>query len=114
MTLILEIAAGIVLAIVILYAAVFFFAWVASWSTGTKLIAVIIVTFLLVTVYNELFPDRKTSSDVNIPQRETRAHFAARYKKSYPETASTPDEELVKQVLHDYPEWCSKVEGGCP
>lgn len=115
MTLIFEIAAGIVLGVVLLYAAVFLIAWIASWSSGTRLIVAVIFVLLLVAAYNELFPDKKASSDSNTAtHRETRTHFAERYKKAHPEFANTPDEELVKQVLHNYPEWCSKVEGGCP
>jgi hypothetical protein len=118
--LVFEIAAGIVLGVMFLYLAAFFIAWVASWSTGTKVVAAIIVVVLLVAAYREIFPDKEVSpakvasSDLKNTPRETRAHFAARYKKDYPEYANTPDEALVKQVLHDHPEFCSRVEGGCP
>jgi len=108
-TLIFEIAAGIVLGVVLLYLgslclvlAASFFQWVASWSTAAKLISAIVIAVLLIAAYNTVFPP------------ETRAHFAARYKKAHPEYANTPDEELVKRVLDAYPELCSKVEGGCP
>jgi hypothetical protein len=119
-TLIFEIAAGIVLAVVLLFIGALFFAWVASWSDREKLLAALLVVLLIVVAYVEGFPGKNvpqgvaasSDSTANAP-RESRAHFAARYKKANPETAKIPDEELVKRVLHEYPEWCSKVEGGC-
>jgi Tfp pilus assembly protein PilO len=118
-TLIFEIAAGIVLGVVFLYSALFVIVWIGSWSDTTKLVAIIIVVALIAIGYNAVFPDKKasshvTSADLKNTPLETRAHFAARYKQANPETAKVPDEELVKRVLQDYPEWCSKVEGGCP
>ena len=113
-TLVFEIAAGIVLGVVLLCLGALFLAWIASWSSRTKVVVAIIVAVLLWAAYKEAFPDKKATSDSRTTRLETRAHFAARYKKANPQTANTPDEELVKQVLHDYPEWCSKVEGGCP
>jgi len=117
--LIFEIAAGIVLAVVLLFFGALFIAWVASWSDREKLLAALMVVFLIVFAYKEIFLDKKvpqsvaSSDSTTNTSLESRAHFAARYKKAYPDTAKMPDEELVKQVLHDNPEWCSKVEGGC-
>jgi hypothetical protein len=118
--LILEIAIGIVLAVLILNAASFLISWVADWSTGTKLIVVLTFVFLVVAAYSDLVADKKAGS-VSTQQEpypgtllESRASFAARYKKANPETANIPDEELVKKVLQEYPEWCPKVQGGCP
>lgn len=119
MTLIFEIAAGIVLGVVLLVLAYIFFLLLLENQTA-RIVTTIIVVVLLVIVYKAVFPDKSetpyramSSPSENAPL-ETRAHFAARYKKAYPESANTPDEELVKQVLHEYPEWCPKVEGGCP
>lgn len=119
MTLIFEIAAGIVLGVVLLLLGYIFLILLLENETA-RVVTAIIVVILLVAAYRVVFPDKEkparstVSSDSGNTKLETRAHFAARYKKAYPETSNTPDEELVKQVLHDYPEWCSKVEGGCP
>ena len=120
MILIFEIAAGIVLGVVLLFIGALFFAWVANLSGSAKLLAALVVVLLIVVAYKEIFPDKKVpqstavSSDLTArAPLESRAHFAARYKKANPQTAKIPDEELVKQVLQEYPEWCSKVEGGC-
>jgi hypothetical protein len=119
-TLIFEIAAGIVLGVGLLFIGALFIAWVASWSDREKLLAALLVVLLIVVAYKEIFPDKKVPQRVDASSEstasaplESRAHFAARYKKANPETAKVPDEELVKRVLHDYPEWCSKLEGGC-
>jgi hypothetical protein len=111
--LVLEIAAGIVLGVVSLFVGIIFFGWVASWSSEAKLAAVIVIAVLIGLVYEKLSPDKKTSPITKTAQPETRAHFAARYKGQHPEYANMPDEELVKLVLHDHPEACSLVEGGC-
>ncbi len=107
--------------VVLLFLGALFLVWIASWGNTTKLIVAILMMVLLVAAYRKVFPDKEvsrakavSSSELKNSPQETRAHFAARYKKAYPATASTADEELVKQLLHDYPEWCSKVEGGCP
>ncbi len=118
MTLIFEIAAGIVLGVALLILAYIFFVLLLENKTA-RIVTTIIVVVLLVVAYKAVFPDkpeapdRVTSSPSKNTPLETRAHFAARYKKDHPEYAKTPDEELVKQVLDAYPEYCSKVEGGC-
>jgi hypothetical protein len=114
LTLILEIAAGIVLAVIVLFFGALCLASLAKASSGKKLLLAILVGVLIWAAYDEVFSNKKDISDSTATKLETRAHFAARYKKANPETASTPDEDLVRQILLDYPQWCTKVEGGCP
>jgi hypothetical protein len=117
--LILEIALGIILALVLWNVGIALIVWVVEWETGTKVIVALVFVILLIVAHNEMFPDKKASS-VSTPDEpihvvlESRASFAARYKKANPETANIPDEQLVEKVLQQYPEWCPKVQGGCP
>jgi len=70
--------------------------------------------------FERVLPDVRKRSSASLTTSattqplETRAHFAARYKKAHPDKVNIPDDELVKEVLEAYPEWCGKVEGGCP
>ena len=117
-TLILEIATGIVLGVALLLLGYVFLILLLENETA-RIVTAIIVVILLVVAYKVVFPDKEKPAgstvglDSGNTRLETRAHFAMRYKKAHPEHANTPDEELVKQVLHDHPEYCSLVEGGC-